>query len=83
MGYEDSSMTNDELKRLQAECKHDGIKTWRFADSKGEPAGMWSCSQCGHKFVPLDLDMERDAKRYRWLRDTGHANDTAIDENMP
>lgn len=52
---------------MQRECPHDiGIQTWRFVD--GKSAGMWSCTQCARKFVPLDLAMEKDAKRYRYLR---------------
>ena len=33
------------------ECKHDGIATYRLLD--GTPAGMWGCTQCAHKFVPI------------------------------
>ena len=49
------------------ECRHSAVTAWNFAD--GKPAGMWSCTECGHKFVPLDLQQEQDAKRYRLLRD--------------
>ena len=49
------------------ECKHNDIRSWNFDD--GKPAGIWSCVACGRKFVPLDLAQERDAKRYRLLRD--------------
>ena len=30
---------------------------------------MWSCVDCGHKFVPVDLAQEKDAERYHKLRD--------------
>ena len=50
------------------DCKHRNLQTWHFADDD-TPAGMWSCMDCGHKFVPLDLEQEKDAARYRWLRD--------------
>ena len=50
-----------------SECKHEAIKARVFEDTLA-PAGMWSCEDCGHKFVPLDLEMERDAARYRYLR---------------
>ncbi len=33
-----------------------------------ESAGLWACAECWHKFVPLDLEMEQDAARYRWLK---------------
>ena len=32
---------------------------------------MWACVECRQKFVPLDVAMEHDAKRYRWLLDNG------------
>jgi hypothetical protein len=52
---------------MQRECPHDmGIQTWSYGD--GTAAGVWSCTQCARKFVPLDLAMEKDAERYRWLR---------------
>jgi hypothetical protein len=51
-------------------CLHRHIQTWHFTDGEatGEPAGMWSCSHCGQKFEPLDVDQWLDAMRYRWLR---------------
>jgi len=48
-------------------CKHQRITTFSFEDT-GEPSGLWACADCGHKFVPIDLEMERDAARYRWLK---------------
>ena len=54
------------------DCKHPAITAWRF-ERDGNPAGMWSCADCGHKFVPLDIQQEDDAKRYRKLRDRGVA----------
>ena len=49
------------------ECKHMHVQSWTFED--GESARFWSCSACGRKFVPLDVQQEREAKRYRLLRD--------------
>ena len=33
-------------------CRHKQIRTWVFEDTK-EPAGLWSCVDCGLKFEPL------------------------------
>ena len=33
-------------------CRHRKIRTWVFEDTR-EPAGMWSCIDCGIKFVPI------------------------------
>lgn len=49
-------------------CTHRKVTTYRFVDVN-QPAGLWACADCGHKFVPLDLCMELDAKRYRYLRE--------------
>ena len=35
-------------------CLHEEITTWYFDDTN-QPAGMWSCKSCGHKFVPMKL----------------------------
>ena len=48
-----------------SDCKHDGIATYRLLD--GTPAGMWGCTQCARKFVPLDLVIEAQAKKWRQL----------------
>ena len=48
-------------------CKHAKLQTWHFCDN-GIPSGMWSCVECGRKFVPLDLEQEAEAKRYKFLR---------------
>lgn len=37
-----------------------------YIDPEMQPV-MHACVKCSHKFVPLDLEMERDASRYRWL----------------
>ena len=55
-------------------CKHVSLRSWKF-EVNGEPAGMWSCVDCGHKFVPLDLPQEKDAERYRKLCDVPGALD--------
>ena len=47
-------------------CPHEQIGTFRIQDT-GEVV-MWACLECRQKFVPLDVAMEHDAKRYRWLR---------------
>jgi hypothetical protein len=52
-------------------CKHQKIATFSFEDT-GEPAGLWACAYCGHKFVPIDLEMERSADRYLALRRGQH-----------
>ena len=39
------------------DCKHDGIATYRLLD--GTPAGMWGCTQCARKFVPVDHEAAR------------------------
>jgi len=49
------------------DCKHEAIFTYRTED--GQSAGLWGCADCARKFVPLDLTIERDAARYRWLRE--------------
>jgi hypothetical protein len=50
-----------------SECLHTQLKSWVIEETQ-EPAGMWSCVDCGHKFVPLDLKQEAQAKRYQFLR---------------
>ena len=51
---------------MTEECRHAHIKTWVGQDD-GKPAGLWACSECGHKFVPLDIAQDTDAERWRWL----------------
>lgn len=46
-------------------CTHRKVTTYVFVDSN-EPSGLWACADCGHKFAPVDLTMEKDAERYRW-----------------
>ena len=48
-------------------CKHPRVQTFRFTD--GTPAPLWGCVDCAHKFVPINLAMETEAARYRWLRE--------------
>ena len=43
---------------LQAACKHELIITWRIEET-GESAGLWSCADCNHKFVPMDAESSR------------------------
>jgi len=50
-------------------CKHRNVVTFLFADN-GRPAGLWACEYCGHKFVPIDLEMEKDAANCRMMRDS-------------
>jgi len=52
---------------MMENCKHPKVIAFVFADGF-HSAGVWACADCGHKFVPLDLEMERDAARYRWLK---------------
>jgi hypothetical protein len=39
------------------------IRAW-FHPGDDAPV-MWSCTECKRKFVPIDLEMEKDAARYR------------------
>ena len=48
-------------------CTHRKVTTFVFV-AGNEPAGLWACADCGHKFVPLNIAVEKDAERYRWLR---------------
>ena len=48
-------------------CKHPMVQNFKFPD--GEPAPLWNCLECSHKFVPLDLEMEKDAARFRFERE--------------
>ena len=56
-------------------CPHQYIATFLLEDTM-QPV-LWACKHCGHKFVPLDIGMEQDAARYRWLRD-GKGNLPAV-----
>ena len=47
------------------DCEHTHLTTYFLAG--GEPAGLWACAECRHKFVPIDLGVEHDAERYRWI----------------
>jgi hypothetical protein len=51
-------------------CEHAEIVTYIFADTR-KASGLWACKSCQTKFVPLDLDQEKDAARYRWVRQAG------------
>jgi len=48
------------------DCKHPRVQNFKFAD--GAAAPLWGCVDCSHKFVPINLPMEQDAERYRYLR---------------
>lgn len=48
-------------------CTHRKVTTYVFVDGN-EPAGMWACADCGHKFAPVNLSTERDAERYRAIQ---------------
>ena len=52
--------------QMQDECKHERIEPFA-SKARGEPAELWACASCLRKFVPLDLETEADAARYRWL----------------
>jgi hypothetical protein len=47
-------------------CTHRKVTTFVFVDGN-EPSGLWACADCGHKFAPVNLSMEKDAERYRKL----------------
>ena len=64
-----SALVAQDRRLKMSNCKHVSLRSWKF-EVNGEPAGMWSCVDCGHKFVPLDLPQEKDAERYRkWRTD--------------
>jgi hypothetical protein len=48
-------------------CEHAEIVTYLFADTR-KTSGLWACKACKKKFAPLDLEQEKDAARYRWLK---------------
>lgn len=50
-----------------SDCNHLRIRTYRFADD-GTPADFWACAECKRRFKPIDLKEERDAARYRFVR---------------
>jgi len=52
------------------DCKHPRVQNFKFADGLSAP--LWGCADCSHKFVPINLPMEQDAERYRWLRSRSH-----------
>ena len=52
-------------------CTHRKVTTYVFVDGN-EPSGLWACEDCGHKFVPLNISVEKDAERYRKLVATGN-----------
>jgi hypothetical protein len=65
-------------------CKHERVLTFHY-EVDGNPAPLWACPECDLKFVPITnelrlerelaaavtrvAELERDAERYRWLRD--------------
>lgn len=48
---------------MSEHCNHSRIAAFVFDD--GESASLWACHHCKLKFVPLDLEQEKDAARYR------------------
>jgi hypothetical protein len=48
-------------------CTHRKVTTYVFVDGNA-PAGLWACADCGHKFEPVNLIVEKDAERYRLIR---------------
>jgi hypothetical protein len=61
-------------------CLHTQLKSWVIEGTQ-EPAGVWSCADCGHKFVPLDLEKEAQATRYQFLRNDFSPMGLNIDGN--
>jgi hypothetical protein len=55
-------------------CTHHQIQTWRVADTY-EPA-MWSCTNCGQKFVPLTQQMIDDEALLRQALECLERSDT-------
>lgn len=51
-------------------CPHDTIITWR--DEAANPV-MWSCMDCGNKFVPLTQQMISDEALLRQALDALYA----------
>lgn len=49
-------------------CHHEVIRHFRFED--GKPAPLWSCAQCGVRFVPATELLEAERK----LADRTRAN---------
>lgn len=50
-----------------SDCQHTRVRSWFFDDTR-DPAGFWSCADCGRKFEPVNFERDADAERYRWLR---------------
>lgn len=54
-----------------SDCTHEHIVTWRYADGDdaGQVAGMWSCADCSHKFVPIQQLLDAESKLAAALKD--------------
>ena len=48
-------------------CTHRKVTTYFFVDGN-QPAGLWACADCGRKFEPVNIAVEKDAARYRHLK---------------
>lgn len=51
-------MTGNAFPVIEAACRHPRIVTYCIAaegPDYGQPAGLWACEVCRHKFVPLEL----------------------------
>lgn len=57
-------------------CHHEAIRHFRFED--GKPAPLWSCAQCGVRFVPATELLEAERKLAA-LTDSNTASTTETD----
>lgn len=62
-------------------CKHEQIQTWRTSD--GDPAGLWSCVECGARFEPIGPYLEKiaaiTADRDSWAQQASDRAQDALD----
>ena len=54
-------------RRNEMTCQHEVIQTYYLEDT-GAPAGLWACTECKTKFVPItELAAEQPTKEW-WLQ---------------